>query len=99
MQTFSVNYEMTAVFPDGFHLMSQDERNRMNMPFDGEWAGFSDPDRHMVVTIGWKMVNRLSAMLVDAPALADKMNKARENLAYWVRKKAKEDNEDGRMDL
>ena len=41
----------------------------------------------------------LGRYCINETTCAGKLNKAKENLAYWVRKKAKEDNEDGRMDL
>lgn len=61
--------------PDGFHVMTEEERHGMTLLEDGPWVGLSDPDRHILVTMGWKQVNKLAAKMLSGRNLAENMEK------------------------
>lgn len=62
-------------FPESFHELDQDERNNIKILFDGEWRGMTDPDRHILITAGWKKINGLSAMLLSSSEIAKNSEK------------------------
>ena len=66
---------LTLPIPEGFHVMDEDEWSRMKLLADGEGAGLSDPERHMIVTLGYKQAGGFSAALLSAKDLAKNMEK------------------------
>ena len=66
---------LTLPIPEGFHVMDEEEWSRMKLLADGEGAGLSDPERHIVVTLGWKQTGGFSAALLSAKDLAKNMEK------------------------
>lgn len=57
----------------GFHRMDEAEWSRLRVIADGEGAGFSDPERHMIVTLGFRQAGGFSAALLNVRALAKNM--------------------------
>lgn len=51
-KTLIVNQELSLEFPEGFHQMDQTERSKWNAAQEGE--SFSDPEKHMIVSVAWK---------------------------------------------
>ena len=64
-QSILLNNEYMMNCPDGFHIMTEEERGKMNQFGDGMWIGLSDLERHMIVSIGWKQVSPLALMLLS----------------------------------
>ncbi len=67
--------EVRLTVPPGFHLMTESERSRMNMASDGEWAGLSDPKRHMIVTFGHMKLGLAPSLLLSGGDLTKHMEK------------------------
>ncbi len=61
--------------PEGFHRMTDAEKSGLTTLGNGSWAGFSDPERHMIVTVGWKRVNALVSLLLTEKDLAKNAEK------------------------
>lgn len=55
--------ELSLLYPDDFHELTEDERSAMQLLEDGEWTGISSPTRHMLVTIGWRPLSLASRFL------------------------------------
>ena len=64
MNTIILNHELKAVIPGGFHEMDEAERGKLNFIQDGPGGGISDPERHILISVGWKPFGGLSAMLL-----------------------------------
>ena len=61
-----LNNALILSYPDGFHVMDEREREKLIIMGNGPWQGLSDPERHIIITVGWKALGGLSAMLVSA---------------------------------
>ena len=55
------NDTLTISCPEGFHVMDEEERSRLNFYGEGECECLSDPDRHIIISIGWARLNGLGA--------------------------------------
>ncbi len=49
-----LNRTLALPLPEGFHVMDEEERSRLRFLEAGECVCLSDPERHLVVTVGWK---------------------------------------------
>ena len=75
MRDLHVGNELLLPVPDGFHELTDGERSKMNMPWAGQWVGISDPERHILVTVGSKKAGLLAGWLLNARDLAGKTEK------------------------
>ena len=75
MKTMAMNHELRFSCPDGFHVMEAEERSRLNFFGDGECECLSDPDRHMIISIGWECLRGLATALNGAANAAKTMEK------------------------
>ncbi len=69
------NKAMRISYPGGVHVMDETERGKLHFIGSGSGAALSDPDRHMILSVGWKPVNPLLSMLVGAKDAAVNMEK------------------------
>ena len=67
-----VHDELKLFCPDGFHFMDADERARLRFLGADSGVSLSDPERHMLVSIGWTRFVGVSALLFNDHALAKK---------------------------
>ncbi len=74
-EKISVNGEMFVPVPDGFHVMDDDEKNALSKGQVGPAWAMTDPERHIIVSISWKDVSKLAAVLLNARDLAKNMRK------------------------
>ena len=70
------NNTLSLTFPDGFHVMNNDERKKLKMLADGPGECLTDPDRHIIISIGWKELGLFPALLVSVKDAADNSQKA-----------------------
>lgn len=73
MQEILLNEELRLTYPEQFHVMDEEERRQLNFYADGPGACLSDPERHLMVSIGWKKINGLAAMLISEKDIARNM--------------------------
>ena len=71
----SLNNEWMMTFPEGFRVLDENERGALRFIAAGEGACLSDPARHMLVTLGWKTVGGLTALVLNGKDLARSMEK------------------------
>ena len=74
--TYTFNNSLSLSIPDSFRKLDEAERKKMNMLADGPGMCFSDPDRHIIISIGWKELGLLPSLLVSARDAADNSQKA-----------------------
>ena len=75
MKTMAVNHELRFECPEGFHVMDEEERSKLNFYGEGECECLSDPDRHIIISIGWARLGGLGAALGGAASAAKNMEK------------------------
>lgn len=73
--TLILNDHLTLCLPDGFHTMDEAERKKLAFYGDGPCEAIADPDRHIVVSIGWKLPGGFLSMLLSAKDIAKDMEK------------------------
>ena len=59
--------------PDGFHVMNEEERGKLKILGEGQGEVLTDPDRHIILSVGWKPLPRLAGMLLSNKDLAKQM--------------------------
>lgn len=75
-KTYTFNNSLSLSIPDSFRKLDEAERKKMNMLADGPGMCFSDTDRHIMISIGWKELGLLPSLLVSARDAADNAFKA-----------------------
>lgn len=73
--TLTLNGHLTLSWPDGFHVMDEAERKKLTFYGDGPSEAISDPDRHIIVCIGWKPLGGFTGMLLGTRDVARDMEK------------------------
>ena len=72
-QTITFNNKLTLSFPDTFHVMSGEDREALTFLAEGPGDCLSDPDRHMIISIGWKALGSFSSLLLSTKDVAKNM--------------------------
>ena len=84
MEYVVMNNELALPLERGFHVMDEEEKSQLD--FLGGAAGtcLSDPERHMMISIGWSKIGRLPAMLLNTGEIAKNMEgRVREPMAEF----------------
>ena len=71
-----INDALTLYYQDGFHVMSAEEKRQLPALGEGPAEALKDPDRHVIITLGWKKVPRLISALFSANDAADTIKKS-----------------------
>lgn len=66
MEKISLNGKLQLLLPDGFRVMDEEEKARLDLISEGELAAFSGPERHITGTAGWRDIGAVTALLVSA---------------------------------
>ena len=70
MEKITMNQELVLTLPDGFRVKSEEEVKAMNMIGGGSAVCAEDPDRHVLISLGWKTVGALVALLLSSASVA-----------------------------
>ena len=70
------NYTLHMSFPDSFHVMDYDERQKLNKLADDPGECLTAPEKHIVISIGWKELSLFPSLLVSVKDAADNSQKA-----------------------
>ena len=85
-KTIRLNDKLTLTFPEGFHVMDDEEKKTLRFLENGPGEALADPEHHIIVTIGWKSVGGLASLLLKArdaaKASENNVRKAMESLGY-----------------
>ena len=68
-----LNESLELSYPDGFHVMDEEERSKLTLLEEGPCEFLTDPDRHMIISIGWKPLGGLTSLLLNAKDIAKTM--------------------------
>ena len=63
MQEVLLNDAMVLHSPEGFHRMTEAERSVVRVAEEGPWIGLSHPEKHILVTAGWKQAGGIAGLL------------------------------------
>ena len=72
METITVN-ELVIPCPEGFHVLDEKERSRLNFTEGGAGECMSDPQRHIFVSAGWKKIGLFSSLLLKDQDIINSM--------------------------
>ncbi len=75
MSELKITDELNMTYPDSFHVMNEKERQRLNHMTGDDFVGLSDPEAHMMVTVGYKSNIGFAAKLLSAKDMAKNMEK------------------------
>ena len=64
MEELSVNNRFKLRCPEGFRLMTEDERDKLNLLGNGDTLCLTSEEGHMVVSVGWKEVNAFAGLML-----------------------------------
>ena len=73
MEFLKANDQITLYYPEGFHVMDEAERSGMHFLEAGSLEALSDPERHMLVTVGWKKSGGFASFMLNSKDLAKNM--------------------------
>ena len=68
-----LNRELNLSCPEGFHVMGEEERSSLRFIEEGPGLCLGDPDRHMIISIGYRAMGMFSSFLLDTGDAAMKM--------------------------
>ena len=54
MEMKKVNEALLVSCPEGFHVMTEEERGKLKMLTDGPGICLSDPERHIMISVGYR---------------------------------------------
>ena len=75
-------HKMEMTIPEGFYELGEEELARMNFLSNGPCVCLSDPERHMIISLGLKQTGRFASALLSAKDLGRNMEK---QLKKWMR--------------
>ena len=67
----SLNNTLRVFYPDGFHVLDENERSKFKSLGGGPVECLSDPERHILISTGWKSLGMLTGMLFGAKDAAE----------------------------
>ena len=89
MDSVILNDELKLAYPEGFHVLSAEEMDRMQFLEKGAGICLSDPERHILISVGWKRPGVLAGLMLNAGDLAKNsektIRKAMQNMGYRCR--------------
>ena len=68
-----LNQELNISFPEGFHVLNDEERRGLRFIENGPGVCVSDPQRHILVSISWRTIGGFAALLLNTGDAAMKM--------------------------
>ncbi len=69
METVLLNEELSVSIPDGFRILSEEERNAMAVIDEPPAWCIRDDSRHLVLSAFWRKIGGLSSLLIDEKAI------------------------------
>ena len=72
----TLNQVLDLSYPEGFHILDEAERSKLQFIADGPGEVLSDPDRHITMSFGWNTLNGFTALLIGTHDVAMKMKTA-----------------------
>lgn len=76
MNRIKVNTNLGFNVPDGFRLMDENDTRRRAILVDGEGVVLEDPERHAVISVGWKAVGGLALKILSLKNTASKAERS-----------------------
>ena len=70
---FVFDDKLTLPCPDGFHVMDETEQSGIRFFGDSPGRCLSDPERHILISVGRKTLGGLSTLLINAKDAAKRM--------------------------
>ena len=71
--TIDLDDKLTLSFPEGFHVLDGAEQGALQFYGGSPGTCLSDPERHILISLGRKSMGGLSALLINAKDAARRM--------------------------
>lgn len=68
-----LNNTISLPCPEGFHVMSEEERAKQNMLLQGPGFCLNNPDIHVTVSAAWRQIGRFPSLVLTASDIMKKM--------------------------
>jgi hypothetical protein len=83
-----LNNTLCIPCPEGFHVMDENERKALTFIADGPGVCLSDPDRHIIISAGYKQAGSFTSFFFNEKDAARSMEQqiAKPMAAYGYRK-------------
>ncbi len=72
----TIKNNLKVLCDEGFREMADDEKSALSTIADGDFLAFSNPDKHMIITVGWKEIGSLASKLLNSKEIAKNMEKS-----------------------
>ena len=76
MNRMKLNINLEIGVPEGFHVMDENDARRRTILAGGEGVVLEDPERHAVISIGWKAVGRLALKILSTKNIAGRSERS-----------------------
>lgn len=73
MEKILLNNELELTCPEGFHVLNEEEMNKFNFANDKPGCVLENKDSHIIISLSWRPINGLLALMVNVRELAQKM--------------------------
>ena len=70
-----LTHELEMTFPEGFHEMGPEELSGLQFIAEGPGVCLKDPERHVVVSVGWKQIGAFAGLMLNTKDIAGNMEK------------------------
>ena len=74
-----LNQKLNLNVPEGFHVLSEAERSRLNFIADGEGCCLQDAERHIMVSVGWKKTGAFAGLILNTGDVAKRLESSIRN--------------------
>ena len=66
MGTLTLNNTFEIEYPDDFHVLTGEERSRMNFAKEGEGECLEAKDRHIIISIAWQKLGGFTDLMLNS---------------------------------
>ena len=70
-----LNNELSITIPDSFHILSAEEMAGFRFIAEGPGIAASDPEKHVILSIGWKQLGLFTGFILNTNDIARNMEK------------------------
>lgn len=70
MNAINLNNAVELYYPEGFHVLSADERSELNFIKEGNGDLIRDEERHVLISAAWAKINAMARLLLNSKDVA-----------------------------
>ncbi len=70
MNAINLNNAVELYYPEGFHVLSAEERSELNFIKEGNGNLIRDEERHVLISAAWTRINAMARLLLNSKDVA-----------------------------